>query len=466
MKRKKTFSALLLFNLTVFCFVARSQNPKIKCYFNHPVNTNVSSGVNAVYLNSTFDDTVAAYINRAKYTIDIAQYDYLSTGSSGVNIIAVAINNAYARGVVIRWIYNGSSGNTGLGLINSNIKKLASPTTSAYGIMHNKFMVIDVNSSNANDAFLWTGSYDWSDQQTVGDYNNMVIIQDQNVAMTYYNQFNQMWGGSGPSPNSANSKFGVYKSPSAVTSFTVAGTPVQVYFSPMDNSQNHILSTINSTNNEMFFGIYTFTDNTIANTIKNKYNAGNAVHGIMDQYSTTFAAYSTLNPVLGTNLKVYTSSNTYHNKIMLVDFLHPASDPQVFTGSFNWTASAENNNDEGSVVIHDSVIVNQYYQSLCKNFTDMGGTACPAINGIEAYDYGQMQCAVYPNPFSDEITVDVKNSGEKLTIRITDPLGKTVLEKEGYYTNRMKINTSALSHGIYFVRVFDGSNSFIQKIIK
>ncbi len=457
------FATLFALLYTQYSF---SQNPKIKCYFNHPVNTNVSSGINATYLNATFDDTVAAYINRAKYTIDIAQYDYLATGTSSVLVIATAINNAYARGVVIRWIYDGSSTNSGLSFINSNIKTLASPVGGVYGIMHNKFMVLDVNSSNANDAFLWTGSYDWSDQQTTGDYNNMLIVQDQNVALAYYNQFNQMWGGSGPSPNLTNSKFSVYKTPSAATSFTVAGTPVEVYFSPMDNSQNRILSTINSTNNEMFFGIYTFTDNTIANAIKNKYNAGKAVHGIMDQYSNTFAAYATLNPVMGANLKLYTGTKTYHNKIMIVDFLHASSDPQVFTGSFNWTASAENNNDEGSIVIHDSIITNQYYQSLCKNFTDVGGAACPAIIGIEEYDYGQMQCAVYPNPFTNEINIDVKRGGERLVVKITDPLGKLVLEKETYYTNHLQVSVEGLSPGIYFVVVNEGSSSFIKKIVK
>lgn len=448
------------------CSISFSQNQKIKCYFNHAVNTNVSTGVNAVYLNGTFCDTVAALIDRAKYTIDIAQYDYLATGTSGVLVIATAINNAYNRGVAIRWIHDGASTNSGLSFINSNIPTLASPTSSAYGIMHNKFMVIDVNSADPNDPILWTGSYDWSDQQTTGDYNNMVIIQDQNVALAYYAQFNQMWGSSGPTPNLSNSKFGVYKSPSAATSFTVNGTPVEVYFSPMDNSQNHILSTINSTNNEMFFGIYTFTDNTIANAIKNKYNAGKAVHGIMDQYSNTYAPYSTLNPVMGTNLKVYTGTKIYHNKIMLVDYLHPASDPQVFTGSFNWTASAENNNDEGSVVIHDSIIANQYYQSLCKNFTDVGGTACPAINGIADYDYGQMQCVVYPSPCDEKLNIDIKQGARKMLVRIVDALGSTICEKEMDAVNHFEMNVHYLESGVYFVSVFDGNRSYIQKIIK
>ncbi|HWY37283.1 MAG TPA: phospholipase D-like domain-containing protein, partial [Bacteroidia bacterium] len=212
MKTKKS-TLLSLIAIPAFCFFASAQNPKIKVYFNHAVNTSVSSGTNAVYITGSISaDTIAAYINRAKYTVDIAQYDYTSSSSSHVKIIATAINNASARGVVVRWIYDGSSSNTGLSFITwtTNVNKLASPVQSGY-IMHNKFMVIDVNSPNPNDAFLWTGSYDWSDSQMMSDYNNMVIVQDQNVALAYYNEFNKMWGGTGATPVTANEKFSANK---------------------------------------------------------------------------------------------------------------------------------------------------------------------------------------------------------------------------------------------------------------
>src|ERR1035437_8517739 len=347
-----------------------SQNPKIKCYFNHPVNTAVSSGTNAIYTLG-FADTIAAYINRAKYTVDIAQYDFTASSSAHEKIIATAINSANSRGVVVRWIYDGSSSNTGLSLVtwNATANKLASPVISGY-IMHDKFMVVDVNSSTTTDAILWTGSYDWSDYQTTGDYNNMVVVQDKNVALAYYNEFNKMWGGTGATPVTANEKFSTAKSISTTTSFTVNGTPVQVYFSPKDSPQTHLLNTINSANNELAFGIYTFTDNTVANAIKTKYTGGVAAFGIEDQFSNTYTPYTTLSASMGANFKVYTGTNIYHNKVMIVDQLHPASDPQVFTGSYNWSASGANSNDEGTIILHDATITNQYYQSLCKNFTD------------------------------------------------------------------------------------------------
>lgn len=371
---------------------AFAQNPFIKCYFNHPVNTSISSGVDAIYLNGTFADTVAAYINRAKYTVDIAIYNFTSGSSSLVATIATAANNAYLRGVILRWIYNGSSTNSGLSLLNPNIRTLASPTTSGYGIMHDKFMVIDVNSTTPLDAILMTGSTNWSTTQTKYDYNNIVVVQDQPVALAYYNEFNKMWGGTDSIPNMANAAFGNYKTPSAASSFVVNGTPIEVYFSPKDDPDTHLKSAIATADNELFFGIYTFTDNTVANAIKARYNSGLSVKGIIDQFSHTYSPFNTLSPVLGTNMIEYAGNYLYHNKMIVIDGLHASSDPQVLTGSYNWSYSGANSNDENTLIIHDSTIANQYLQSLCQDFAGLGGTPCTSIFPVQlVYFTVQMQ---------------------------------------------------------------------------
>ena len=79
----------------LFCFVwmqssAQYANGKIKIYFNRPVDHAVAGNYNAVFLNQTLADTLAAYINRAKYTVDVAQYDYLSYAAVA-NIATAAI---------------------------------------------------------------------------------------------------------------------------------------------------------------------------------------------------------------------------------------------------------------------------------------------------------------------------------------------------------------------------------------
>jgi hypothetical protein len=375
------FIAILFVNTMV-----HSQNKSIKCYFNHPVNTQISTGKNATYLNTSFPDTIASYINKAKYSLDIAMYNYTGTVNSNVYKIAVAANAAANRGVQVRWLYNGTTAtnNSGLTLLNNQVKTFASANYADY-IMHNKFMIIDVVSPDTNDVVVQTGSYNFSDFQTSDDYNNIVFIQSKQVALAFYNEFNKMWGSNNSTPNAALAKFSNFKSASNQTKFLVDGTWVEVYFSPKDSAGIQLQKQIALAEEDIFFSIFTFTDNAIANAIKSKYNAGIPVKGIMDEFSIPFNAYTILNPLLGTDMKVFTGTDTYHNKVMLIDALNINKDPTVFTGSFNWSNQAQISNDENAVIIHDAAIANQYYQSLCNDYIVLGGNPCvakPCGNGM------------------------------------------------------------------------------------
>jgi hypothetical protein len=355
-----------------------SAGGKTVVYFNTPVDNSISTGVNAIYLNNCMADTLAAYISRAKYTIDIAQYDYSS--SSVITPVTNAINAAHARGVVVRWIYDGSQPNSELVNLNSGVHKLGSPTGGVYGIMHHKFMIIDANSTNHNDPLVWTGSPDWSKTQFNSCHNNVIIIQDYALAQAYLAQFNQMWGGTGATPVPANEKFGPNKISQGPHSFVIGGRTVELYFSPADGTNSHIVSTIASANTDLYFGVYTFTESTNATNIVNKKNAGIYVAGIVDQYSTG-TAYNTLNSGLGSKLITYANANyVYHNKYVIVDPSNFCSDPMVLTGSHNWTASADTKNDENVLIIHNDTIANIYYQAFHQNFTGLGGTLSTIAN--------------------------------------------------------------------------------------
>ena len=349
---------------------------KIAVYFNNPVNTSVSTGVNAVYLNNAFADTIVAYINRAKYSIDIAQYDY-NQSSSYANI-ATAVNNAYASGKKVRWIYDGSQPNTGLTLLNSGIHKLASPTGGAYNIMHNKFVIIDANSSNPDDAILCTGSEDWGVTQLNSDNNNLLFIQDSSLAHAYLNEFNMMWGDTGVAPNNTLSKFGPYKTDLGAHIFNIGGKLVELYFSPSDGTNTHILSSINSANTDLYFGVYDLTISSDASAIVARQTAGVYTAGIVDQYSNTGSAYPILTSGLGANMKTFASSSlVYHHKMVIVDPSNTCSDPLVLTGSHNWTSAANTQNDENTLIIHNDTIANIYYQAFYAEYAALGGTLTP-----------------------------------------------------------------------------------------
>jgi phosphatidylserine/phosphatidylglycerophosphate/cardiolipin synthase-like enzyme len=275
-----------------------------------------------------------------------------------------------------------------------------------------------------------------------------------------------MWGGTGLTPNATNSKFGPDKTDNTPHTFTIDGKTVESYFSPSDGTNSHILSTINSANDDIFFGVYTFTDNNDALAIKAKFQAGIYCAGIMDQFSNTYTAYSTLSPVMGNKLKIYTqSSSIYHNKFVIVDACNQLSDPQVLTGSHNWTSSADTKNDENTVIVHDATIANIYYQSFYQNFYSLSGTlsAC-TVTDINENSLSDNLINIYPNPASDKITVK-NNSDELQEVSIYSINGQLMIQKE-INSPEMNIDISSLSQGIYVIRISGNSNSFVTKMIK
>jgi len=469
-----------------------SANPKILYYFNNPVDTTVSTGVYAKYLNHCLADTLIAYINRAKYTIDIAQYEYDQT--SGFSNVATAVNNAYTRGVTIRWIYCAAGNNSGLSGLNSSIHTLSSPVAGkitpcnkTYSIMHNKFVLIDANSSNPNDALVWTGSPDWNVTQFNSDFNNVVIIQDSALAHAYTNQFNVMWGSTTSTPNASASLWGPCKSNSLRHSFTIAGTPVELYFTPSDSVNAHILSTIQTANTDLYFGMYTFSDNPDAIQIVSEYTSGVTVDGIVDQFSNTFTAYTTLSTGLGsTHFKEYTGGYIYHNKYLIVDPSNICSDPLVLTGSHNWTVSADAENDENTLIIHDAVAANIYYQAFKADFNSLGGTlshitvggGCGTVYkrlanvtaGTTNVTNNGNEIKIFPNPTTGAFTIRYNLDVEQeVSISVSNALGQQVSSLANNETQQEGIheyNFTPQAPGMYIARISLGNEVHVVKVIK
>lgn len=402
---------------------------KIKYYFNKPINSSVSKGVNAQYLNNCMGDTLVAYINRAKYTLDIAVYNYTSSYPA----IAVAVNSAHNRGVRVRWIYDYESSNTGIPLLNSAINKLRSPNPgSDYFIMHNKFMIVDALSPNPNDAIVWTGSSNWNSQQFNTDYNNTVVIQHQPLAIAFRNQFNMMWGDTGIAPNLALSKFGEDKTDLGNHNFVIDGKQVEVYFSPSDGVNSKILNAINSANTDMYFGMSTFTMNSVASQLVTKYNTGVYVAGINDIANNGNSPHGILTSGIGSTYKIHNLAGIYHNKYLIVDASNKCSDPLVLTGSHNWTNSADTKNDENTLIIHDDTAANIFYQSFYANFSALGGTLTkiPDCDEISVPDVASPanNVLVFPNPSSGNVSVTYTTSSTAdVQINIYDIAGKQIL---------------------------------------
>lgn len=436
----------------------------INVYFNHPVNTAFAQTQNAVNLGNTLDNMLISYIDACISSLDIAIYNSYSPSST--TGIAGAINAAYNRGVQIRVIYDGSTSSVMIPLLNSAIPTLASPDSSTYGIMHNKFVIFDANHSDPNKPYVWTGSTNWTSVQIEGpDSNGSIAIQDQSLALGYKLEFDEMWGSTTMAPNSLNSKFGPYKLDNTPHHYVIGGKTVDSYFSPSDNVTSKIVDAINSANTDLDIATMLITRSDVRSAIINKYNSGvTNTNLVVDSQNPSGNQFSTIQAGLPVNKAViFTASGIMHHKFMVVDNFNSASDPLVLLGSHNWSNSAENRNDENTLIVHDANVTNQFYQAFAYLFQLAGGTLDTNQNVFTS-----ATLVLYPNPTNGLLHIATNDTSnlEEVMVTLYDVLGNQIYQK--HYTNLVDetIDISHHASGMYFVNIEDDGTTSHFKMIK
>ena len=336
----------------------------IKTYFTASVDHSVSTGINAIFLDASADDTIIQYINRAKYTIDVAIYNF---AVEGISNIASALNAAFFRGVTVRVVTDGSTGNSGIPELTGGIRKIARPAGD--GIMHDKFMIIDGKSIDPNDPIVWTGSCNWTEWNINTDDNNMLFIQDMSMAKVYMLEFEEMWGSSTATPDPANAKFGIDKTDNTPHELIISGKRVEVWFSPSDGVNSVIIDHINQSNNDIEVNTMLITRTDIGDALAARASIGINTRVMINNEGTSGSAVvETLKAALGNKFREFGEPGTLHSKSMIVDQSNSSSDPFILTGSHNWSSSADQKNDENTLVIHDAGIVNLYYQEFSERY--------------------------------------------------------------------------------------------------
>lgn len=356
-------------------FITRSlSSGEIRIYFNRRIDTSAAHRTPGILLDKTSDDTVVAYINRAMESIDLAAYNINPTGLS--DFIA-ALNNAKKRGVRVRLVGCESTANVGLNNLDPGIGIIQRPDLGGQsGIMHNKYMVIDVN--KPADCWVWSGSTNLTPNQMLIDPNNMIFIQDQSLAKAYTIEFEEMFGSSGSSPNLAQAKFGSSKKDNTPHQFNINGHYVEQYFSPSDRTTQQITNTIRNAKKEIYTMVYTFTRTDIATVLRNASWAGIYGAGAMDDTTGTPASVNVYQILAaenawGNRFRLHKISGAIlHHKYMLKDPSYPSLDPAVLTGSHNWSNVADTDNDENTLIIHDAWSANQYYQNFKNEMAALG----------------------------------------------------------------------------------------------
>lgn len=441
---------------------------EIKAYFNRYTDTAyaTSAGNNAVYLNHLVADTLAAYIDRTQYSLDICIYNW--DHSTYGNKIITAVNNAYNRGVKIRVINDGSTANIALNYINSQIPVLTSPQGSNYSIMHNKFVIMDANASNPNLPVVWTGSTNFTGGQLVDDANNVIIFQDQSLARGYKMEFDEMWGDTSQTApaNLTLSKFGQFKTDNTPHEYLIGGKRVESYFSPSDQTNSQILKTIATANDDLHFGVMVITRSDLAYAIRDQIQQQSLdSKGMVDDATSSATAYGILSPQMGQNLAVNGHNWIFHHKYLVVDQSNPASDPTVLTGSHNWSSGANQMNDENTVIVHDAAIANQYYQEFMGRWCERNGGDC--LLGVSELG-GEQGISVYPNPNNGTCILNAPGNGSIAKVSLTDMTGKQVYSADiqtAQGNNTFDVVTSSLRRGIYLLNYTTNGKTMTTRIL-
>ena len=128
------------------------------------------------------------------------------------------------------------------------IKTDESDGSKGSGESHNKFCVVD-------SVKVWTGSYNATDNNTVKDHNNALILDSVDAATIYDEEFNMMY---------ESLLFGSKKTPvRAKHNILIDSVEVEIYFSPEDDVNGIIASYIRKAAAAVSFVIFAFTEDDI-----------------------------------------------------------------------------------------------------------------------------------------------------------------------------------------------------------
>ena len=443
----------------------------MKAYFNTPVDVSYATSVKAIYLPGTIDDTLISYINRAKYTIDMAIYNLNNNGISNISAALIAAAN---RGVRVRVIGCGTTANIGFGEFSGTaVHVLIGPNKyHRLGIMHNKFVIFDAQSTNPDDPIVWTGSTNFTEEQIDRDANNVIIVQDQSLAKTYQIEFEEMWGSHGAEPDAAKARFGSAKTDNTPHEFKIHGSRVECYFSPTDGVNAQIVNHINTANHDLSIATMLITRPDMASAIGTIKTDGATVNIITNAKANNASSVNTtlLDALRATHYVFYNAtSGIMHNKYMIVDEGDPTSDPFVLTGSHNWSAAANNENDENTLIIHNDTLANIYYQNFVPLFTSNSGV----LTGIRNRDItkNNNRLLVFPNPVLNgdvNLSCFLTSVNKSGTLQLIDMTGRVIFNHTINLTkgkNILKYKFPASVKGTYVLRLITTNSVWTQKVL-
>ena len=141
------------------------------------------------------------------------------------------------------------------------------------------------------------------------------------------------------------------------------------------------------------------------------------------------------------------------NNIMLPD---STSDFDASHGFIDFRIQQKDNNPIGTIIHNQAaiffdqnspVITNQTYHTIGQDFI--------AFTGIEDVLVPQVKVNVFPNPFEQYTTLQIKSETQyqNITLEVVDAMGRTIIKKQNQNNQQIILERQNLLQGIYFYRL-------------
>lgn len=139
---------------------------------------------------------------------------------------------------------------------------------------------------------------------------------------------------------------------------------VEVFFSPQDNCAREIFSRIDDAKSSVYIAMYFFTSRPIAQALMRAKGRGVDVKVCLDKEQPSYE-YSKSEYLhnKGINMRLIGGSGIMHHKFCVID------EHIVITGSYNWTARADLENDESLLVINSREIAKKFLEEFNQLWT-------------------------------------------------------------------------------------------------
>jgi len=275
------------------------------------------------------DEIIARDVAQATRQVDVAAFD-LDAEPLVDALIALEADDVTVRVVT-------DSDNEDL----SSIRRLrrngiSVVTDDRSALMHNKFIVID-------DVVVWTGSLNYTSNGAYCNNNNAVRIVSDRLAANYTTEMDEMYEQRSFGPRSPDN--------TPRQQVRISRILVENYFAPEEEIAPVIARVIENGRSEILFMAFSFTHEEIGEALLERAENNVTVRGVFEKVGseTPFSYYPVFRDAALPALSVRQDGNPriMHHKVFVVDR------EIVIFGSFNFSASANDSNDENVLIVHD-----------------------------------------------------------------------------------------------------------------